>query len=193
MKGKAMPKNDDVKIVETTEVKQSKKFFNYRNRPPQVVLCSQKPSKVQESPLDARSPQELMDKYGMYRDKSALKDVTPFYADLSSFNGFEDSLNHLRDIEEKFMSLDSEVRARFNHNPVEFCNYLQSKDFDIKRVMTDEQFEVYTRDLEDAKRQRDLDAYMKSKEYSEMLKEQETRRAYEQAKYEEWKKNFVTK
>lgn len=167
-------------------------FYNYRNRPPKVKMCSIKPSKVQESPLDAKSPQELMDKHGMYIDKPSLKELKPFYADLTQFQSYEQSLNSVRDIKEKFMSLDVSIRAKFNHNPEEFCKYLTSKDFDIKEIMTSDIYEQYKNDLERNKRLEEYNLYLKSDDYKKEQEEMKLRRQYEEEQYEEWKKKFKT-
>ena len=117
--------NDAIDVIENTE----RVFYNYRHRPPKVQWHSDKPTKVQLSPLDAKSPQEVLEKYGMYKDNSALKEPTPFYADLTAFDDYATSLCNIRDIKEKFKSLDIDIRAKFNHNVEEFCSYVTSKDF----------------------------------------------------------------
>lgn len=169
-----------------------KPFYNYRNRPPKVIFCSKNPSKVFESPLDAKSPQELMDRHNMYVDRSSLKEPTPFFADLSQFSSFEDSLNHVRSLKEKFMALDVGIRAKFNHNPEEFCNYVSSKDFDIKEVLTAEQFKDYDRQIKEQEQQKQYQDYLNSDEYKKTVEENMLRAKYEKEQYENWKKNFKT-
>lgn len=172
------------------KLEEKRVFYNYRNRPPKVVFCSKMPSKVQEGPLDARSPQELLEKYGMYNDRPALDSVKPFYADLTAFGSFEEQNNHIRDIKEKFMQLDVDIRAKFNHNPEEFCNYLISKDFDIKEIMNSNQYNEYTRILNEKKAEKEYQEYLKSDKYKQEIEEYNARQQYEKERYEEWKKNF---
>lgn len=172
------------------EKQEVRAFYNYRNQPPKVIFHSCNPSKVQESPLDARSPQELLEKYGMYNDKPALDSVKPFYADLTAFGSFEEQNNKIRDIKEKFMLLDVDVRAKFNHNPEEFCNYLVSKDFNIKEIMNADQYQEYTRVENEKKAEIEYQAYLKSDKYKQDMEENAARQQYEKSKYEEWKKNF---
>lgn len=167
-------------------------FFNYRHRPPKVKFCSQNPSKVQESPLDAKSPQELMDMHNMYVDRPSLKELKPFYADLSSFSSYEESLNKVRLMKEKFNSLDINIRARFNHNPEEFCEYICSKDFDIKQVMTPEMYSEYKRELDGIESRKHMDKYLNSKEYLDKKKDDELRSQFEDEMFENWKKQFKT-
>ena len=170
-----------------------KKYYNYLNRPPKVRFCSKKPSKVQINPYDAKSPQEVLVKHGMYVDRSCLDDVKPFFADLTQFSNYTDYLNDIRDIKEKFNALDVDVRAKFNHNAEEFCNYITSKDFDIREIMTAEQYKDYKQMIDYEDEQRRVAEYLKSDEYKNLQLENEKRRAYEQAQYEEWKKQFNTK
>lgn len=167
-------------------------FYNYRHRPPKVKICSNKPSKVQESPLDAKSPQELMDRHGMYVDRPSLKDLQPFYADLTAFQSYEESLNSVRTIKEKFMNLDVSIRAKFNHNPEEFCNYIQSKDFDIREIMTSDIYSEYEQQQKELQSQKEYDKYLKSDEYKKEQEENALRAQYEKEQYENWKKNFKT-
>lgn len=167
-------------------------FYNYRHRPPKVKIVSSKPTKVQESPLDAKSPQELMDRHGMYVDRPSLKELKPFYADLTQLKSYEDSLNSVRDIKEKFNSLDISIRAKFNHNPEEFCNYVGSKDFDIKEIMTSDVYSEYLREQKDIKAREEFEKYKKTDAYKKEIEEFELRQRYEQEQFENWKKNFKT-
>lgn len=167
-------------------------FYNYRHRPPKVSLCSNKPSKVQESPLDAKTPQELMDRHGMYVDRPALKDLKPFYADLTAFKSYEDNLNAVRDMKEKFNNLDISIRAKFNHSPEQFCEYITSKDFDIREIMTADVYNEYEKEQNQAKYEAEFEKYLKSDEYKKAQEESALRLQYEKEQYENWKKNFKT-
>lgn len=183
-----MSKEEKIIVDNATE----RVFFNYRNRPPKVQICSKNPSKVQESPLDAKTPQELMDRHGMYVDRPSLKELKPFYADLTQFQSYEDSLNSVRNIKEKFMNLDVSIRAKFNHNPEEFCNYVQSKDFDIREIMTSDVYNQYEKEQNEIKAKKEYEDYLNSNEYKKIQEESALRAQYEKEQYENWKKNFKT-
>lgn len=165
-------------------------FFNYRNRPPKVKFHTNRPTKTQESPLDAKSPQEVLLKYGMYRDGSALESVTPFYADLTEFSSYEEQLNNVRDIREKFSKLDVDIRAKFNHSPEQFCNYITSKDFDIKEIMNSEQLKEYQLYIENKNAEEAYEKYKKSPQYQKDLEEQALQERWQKESYEKWKKEF---
>jgi hypothetical protein len=165
-------------------------FYNYRHLPPKPVICSKNPSKVQESPLDAKSPQEVLEQHGMYKEPSAYaKNPEKIYMDLTTFSDYETQLNNVISMRNKFNSMDPDVKARFNNDPVEFCNYISQKDFDIKKCLTDKEYDNYLLYKKDIENQKAYDAYLKSDEFKALQAEELRRQAYEQAKYEEWKKN----
>lgn len=169
-----------------------KNFYNSTNLPPKVKFKSNKPSKVQESPLDAKSPQEVLDRHGMYRDESIYsKQPEKVYMDLSEFGDYESNLNANRRMLEKFNALDVNVRARFNHDVKEFTKYVTSSDFDINRVLTAKEQEKLAKYNEEKKAKQEYEKYLKSDEYKSMIEEQAYRQAYEKSKYDEWKSNYL--
>lgn len=168
------------------------KFYNSKNLPPKVKFKSKKPSKVQESPLDARSPQEVLQQYGMYKDESIYsKHPEKLYLDLTQFGDYESNLNANRRMLEKFNALDVDVKARFNHDVKEFTKYVTSPNFDINRVLTDNQQKIYAKYQKELKMKKDYETYLKSDEYKAQVQEDSYRRAYEQSRYEEWKSNYM--
>lgn len=169
-----------------------KKFYNSNNLPPKVKFRSKKPSKVQESPLDAKSPQEVLQQHGMYKDESIYsKHPEKVYMDLSEFGDYESNLNANRRMLEKFNALDIDVRARFNHDVKEFTKYVTSSDFDINRVLTEKEQKKFAEYKKEEKAKKDFEEYLKSDEYKAQVQEDSYRRAYEQSRYEEWKSNYM--
>jgi hypothetical protein len=169
-----------------------KLFFNSKNLPPKVKFKSNKPSKVQESPLDARSPQEILERHGMYKDESIYtKHPERVFLDLSEFGDFEANLNANRRMQEKFNALDIDVRARFNHDVKEFTKYVTSNNFDINNVLTSKEQEAYKKYKENEKLKADYEKYMQSDEYKAFLEERAHREAYEKSRYDEWKSNYM--
>lgn len=170
----------------------NKKFYNSVNLPPKVKFKSNKPSKVQESPLDARSPQEVLQYHGMYKDESIYsKHPEKIYLDLSEFGDYESNLNANRRMQEKFNALDIDVRARFNHDIMEFIKYVQGPDFDINRVLTEKEQKKYNDYKKEQQAKKDYQAYLNSDEYKALVEESSYRMAYEKSKYEEWKANYL--
>lgn len=122
------------------EVIQTKPYYNSQNLPPKPKTRISGVTMVQESPYDAKSPQEVLEKYGMYKDESVYaKNPEPFFADLTQLPDYETQLNNNKLLQSKFMKLDPEIRAKFNNNIHSFAKYCTSKDFDITHVLTKEQ------------------------------------------------------
>lgn len=170
----------------------AKKFYNSENLPPKVKFKSMKPSKVQESPLDAKSPQEILQQHGMYKDESIYsKEPQKIYADLSEFGDFESNLNANRRMQEKFNALDVDVRARFNHNVKEFVKYVTSNDFDINNVLTKEEQKKLASYNEEQANKKAYNDYINSDEYKQSIQESAMRAQYEKSRYEEWKANYI--
>lgn len=165
----------------------SKRFYNYYNQPPKPVQVSDKPSKTQLSPLDAKSPQELLDQHGMYRKESVYqKNPEMIYGDFSELGDYEKYLNDCIAVENKFAKLDPEVRGRFNNSVIEFANAVRSKDFNIHNVLTSKESEAlksYEARIEADKKQAE---YLNSAEYKQLQKQAELRQQYESSKYQEW-------
>lgn len=172
-----------------------KNFYNSMNLPPKVKFNSKAPSSVQESPLDARSPQEVLQAHGMYRDDSIYsKNPEKIYADLSEFGDYESNLNAVCRMREKFNALDVDVRARFNHSVEEFTKYVTNSDFDINRVLTEKEQKKLAEYKKEQANKKAYDDYLNSDEYKQSVEESAMRAQYEKQRYEEWKsKNFPVK
>jgi len=176
-----MTKNDN------SVVQPVKPFYNSLNLPPKPTISSSKPSKVQESPLDAKSPQEVLKQHGMYKEDSAYsKHPELIHADLTQFGDYESNLNAIRRMKEKFNCLDIDVRARFNHDVNEFTKYINSSDFDINKVLTEKEQKKYADYKAKQQKQAEYQSYLQSDEYKAEIQAHAQRQAYEQAKYEEW-------
>ena len=160
------------------------------NPPSDIVFKSIKPSRVQESPLDARSPQEVLDYHGMYKDSSIYtKEPQKLFADLTAFNDYQTNLNELAVAKNKFHNLPLEVRARFNHNVLDFANYVSDPNFDPEFLMDKETVLAYRKYLKDQKNKEDYERYIQSPEFKAQVEEQKLRSEYEKQQYEAWKSN----
>lgn len=117
-----------------------KPYFTRLNLPPKITYHSDKESMVFESPNEIKSPQEIMDLYGMYsRDTSMFpnNELVPQYGDFASFKNFEDRANLVADCRQQFDALPSEVRSKFDNDIFKFAEYVNSEDFDYEHVMSD--------------------------------------------------------
>lgn len=125
-----------------------------------------------ENPDEARSPQEILEAYGIRRrDDSMFPNNTnlPQYGDFSEFRELGDRVNLYLNCKEQFEALPSEVRKEFNNDLSAFTNYVNSKDFDVTRLMTKEyKSKVYDVELAKAKRDKAYAEYLKQKQDEEM-------------------------
>lgn len=115
-------------------------YYNRLNLPPKVKFKSDKPSEVFESPDEIRSPQDVMNAYGMYsRDTSMFpnNNSVPIYGDFSVFKDFSERANLVANCKSQFEALPSEIRAKFGNNINNFADYVNSSEFDYEYLMTD--------------------------------------------------------
>lgn len=165
----------------------SSSFYNSLSLPPKLAFCSSKASKVQESPLDARSPQEVLEKYGMYRDETYYgKHPEKLYLDLTEFDDFETTMNNLISVRDKFEKLPSSVRAEFNNDLNAFVSYCKSSDFNIERLMDDRIKKSYKKYQAEQQAKKDFEAYQNSSEYKKLQKEAMLRKQFEEEQFNSW-------
>lgn len=158
------------------------------NPPKNIVFKSSKPSRVQESPLDARSPQEVLDYHGMYKDSSIYtKEPQKLFADLTAFNDYQTNLNELALAKSKFQSLPVEVRARFNQDVLQFAQYVSQPDYDPEYLMDSETVKAYRKYKKQQEDKAEYDKYIQSAEYKKQQEESKLRAEYEKQQYEAWK------
>lgn len=143
--------------------KNVRSYANRLNLPDKDTFISNNPTKVEESPLDARSPQEVLDYHGMYRDPSYYEqNPDRLYLDLTQFDDYETYLNNIRSMETKFMNLSPDVRARFNNDLSEFSSYVSKPDFDIYKVLDDKTKQAYDTYKAKLDAEKEFEAYQAS-------------------------------
>ncbi|UPW41992.1 internal scaffolding protein [Dipodfec virus RodF1_47] len=175
------------------EVSPRKKFYSYYDLPPKPVQQSTNPTKVVESPLDARSPQEVLEMYGMYKDESMYsKHPEKIYTDLTQFSDYETMLNTINNARSKFDQLDPEIRARFDNDLVKFSKAVTSPDFDINQVLTDKERVKYSQYVQDRESKAEYERYLQSPEYIALQKQYALRAEFEQEQFENWKAQKVS-
>lgn len=171
-------------ISESTYVS---KFYNSRRQPKSVIITSNKPSRTQISPLDCNSPQELLEKHGMYRDPSLYeKHPEKMYLDLTTLGDYQSNLQAVIDCKEKFMHLDPDVRNHFGNDIFKFVEHVQKPDFDITSLMNKKQKEAYSNYQKQEANKRAYEEYLQSDDYKRILDESRTRAQYEKEQYDKW-------
>lgn len=172
-------------------VQLSKRLYHTRLNPPKVEAQKfTQPSKVQENPFDARDPQELLAQHGMYRDDSIYKqNPAKIYLDLTKFDDYQTSLNKKIQAEDYFNHLNVDIRAKFNHDPLKFAEYLGSDGFDMNEILTPDEKVSLKRYLDKQESERKYQEYLNSPEYQQSVKDFEEYSNYQKQQYENWKKN----
>lgn len=146
----------------------AKSFYNRLNLPPVISMKSTKPTALQEGPLDTKSPQEVLDANGMYREQSYYeKNPDKLYMDFTQFDDYETFLNKTKDMKSKFEKLPLDIRAKYNHDPLEFFKDIQKPEFKIESLMDDKMKKSYT------KYQNDLEIERQYAEFQQQQKQAE--------------------
>lgn len=165
--------------------------YHTRLNPPQKKgQTFKKHTKVQTSPFMAKSPQDVLKQHGVYKDDSIYK-VNPskVFMDLTQYDDYQTLLNKQNSAKRHFESLDVDIRAKFNHDPVKFAAYLASPDFDVKEILTADEFsalKTYQRDeVERIKREE----YFNSEEYKQSQKDDIEYQEFQKEQFNNWKKN----
>lgn len=181
----------ELDVIYPSSIEESR-FYNGVNLPPKKAFVSNKPTKVQESPLDAKSPQELLDSHGMYRDPSYYEqNPDKLYLDLTQFDDYETYMNNVNLMKERFRKLPIDVQARFNHNPSELFEYVGSSNFDVETLM-DEKTKLNYRSIKAQEKARaDFEAFKKTDEYKKQIEDAILRSQYEAQKFAEFKANHT--
>ena len=94
---------------------------------------------VFDNPLEAKSPQEILDLSGMRRrDDSMFPNNTnlPQYGDFSDFKDFGERVNLYLSCKDQFEALPSEVRREFGDDLSQFAKYVNSDNFDVTKIMS---------------------------------------------------------
>lgn len=186
----------DISKVENVVNSKELRFYNDANLPPKPVFCSNNPTKVQESPLDARSPQEVLEYHGMYRDPSYYENnPEKIYMDLTQFDDYETYLNNVNSMKERFNNLPIDIRAKFNHNPAELFAYVQSKEFNVEKLMDDKTLNNYRKIKREEELKKKFEDYQKTPEYQQSLKDAQLRAQFAEKQYQDWlsKNNLSSK
>ncbi|WGL31240.1 internal scaffolding protein [Dipodfec virus UOA04_Rod_819] len=175
------------KLLDVVPTKYVSQFYNSRRQPAKVVLTSSKPSKTQISPLDCGSPQEVLEKHGMYKDQTLYeKHPEKMYLDLTELGDYQSNLQAVIDCKDKFMALDPDVRNQFGNDVMKFVEHVSKPDFDVTSVMNKKQKEAYSKYVEQENRKKAHEEYINSDEYKRIVAESEARRQYDAEQFNAW-------
>lgn len=160
------------------------------NPPKKLGQVFKKATKLQTSPFVAKSPQDVLRQHGVYKDESIYKqNPAKIFMDLTQYKDYQTLLNQQNQAKRHFESLDVDIRAKFNHNPVDFANYLASSDFDVKEILTPDEYVSLQRYQAEEEAKEAWNKYIQTDEYKTQKAEEEAYQAYRKAQFDEWKKN----
>lgn len=86
------------------------------------------PSKTVQSDLPQSDINFIVKQFGLTHSLPYGRSV-PVYADYSDApNDYHAAMNFLRDSDQAFLTLDADIRSRFNNNPGEFLDFVSNPD-----------------------------------------------------------------
>lgn len=97
-----------------------------RRRP--VLDCSDSPSMTQQqfkASADINNILKQFDRTGLI---THVAKGTPLYLDVSEMPDYRTALDHVRQVEDHFMTLPSEIRARFNNDPALYLDAMATSE-----------------------------------------------------------------
>ena len=112
----------------------------FKPRKTQVTI-NKGESMLFENPYEAKSPQEIMELYGMRRRDDSMfpnNPALPQYGDFSQFKDFGERVNLYLQCKAQFDALPSEIRRKFDDNLETFSKYVNSSEFNPTYIMTDD-------------------------------------------------------
>lgn len=101
------------------------RFRNYYdNRIPKKGIEFTEPSRTKQSELDDSDINNIMARYALTGVAPAPHRGEPLYGDFSDVEDYQVSLNKVMAAEERFASLPSELRKKFDYNPQNMINFI---------------------------------------------------------------------
>lgn len=88
-----------------------------------VRTIFEKPSRTQKHFAEGTNINNIMKKYRM-RDFPGIDPTSPLYRDFSKTPDYATALQKTIDAEEAFINLPSEIRQRFNHDPMQLIHFV---------------------------------------------------------------------
>lgn len=82
------------------------------------------PSRTKQSELESSDINNIMARYATTGTITHLASGQPLYGDFSEVEDYQASLNKVMSAEERFMSLPSEVRKKFDYDPQKMVEFI---------------------------------------------------------------------
>lgn len=96
--------------------------FNYYNKPPCVLEINTQPSMTQQHFTEECDINQILRKF---IQTGILDTIGPgVYADISDGMDYQSALHMIKEADEMFLALPSEIRKRFNNSPAEYMDFV---------------------------------------------------------------------
>ncbi len=97
---------------------------NYDERTPVTGVVFTEPSRTKQSELEACDINNIMARYATTGVITHVQSGQPLYGDFSEVEDYQASLNKVMSAEERFNSLPSDVRKKFDYNPQKMVEFI---------------------------------------------------------------------
>lgn len=93
-----------------------------------VGIVFTEPSRTKQSELADSDINNIMARYATTGQITHLQSGQPLYGDFSEVEDYQTSLNKVMSAEERFNSLPSEIRKKFDYNPQNMVDFILNPD-----------------------------------------------------------------
>lgn len=97
-------------------------------RKPSVGITFTEPSRTKQSELADSDINNIMARYATTGQITHLQAGQPLYGDFSEVEDYQTSLNKVMSAEDKFNSLPSDIRKKFDYNPQNMIDFILNPD-----------------------------------------------------------------
>lgn len=97
---------------------------NYDEKKPSKGFTFTLPSRTKQSELEASDINNIMARYATTGTLTHLASGQPLYGDFSEVEDYQASLDKVMSAEEKFMSLPSDIRKKFDYDPQKMVEFI---------------------------------------------------------------------
>ncbi|MEL4867859.1 hypothetical protein AAEU41_03270 [Pantoea agglomerans] len=105
------------------------KIYSRFKKPPSTGLAGFSPTRTQQHFKDEADINKIVQRALNTGDATVFTTTQRAqYYDASTFEGYQEALNHIADIEDDFYSLPSKIRQEFGNNPDTYVEFMTNPD-----------------------------------------------------------------
>ena len=106
-----------------------------------MVLKNNSPSVVFVDPNEPATPSDMLKRFGIVRRDQTMfpnNSSLPTFGDFSSFKEFSERASLYTECQNQFSGLPAEIRDKFGNDLGKFAVYVNSSDFNVETLMTND-------------------------------------------------------